>query len=394
MKTAQNFQEQFLNSLSKTEFVLSEATRQAFLNIPRHEFVTKYRNSGNSTWEVISKDNIEQHLATLYRDAPLILVGDDDHNVKSTISQPSFVLRMIEMLDLQKGHKVFELGAGSGWNAALMGHVVGPSGSVVAVEILEELIKPAQTAIAKLKLPHVAIIQGDGGDGHASSGTFDRAIFTAGSYDIPLEFYSQIKDGGLFLCVIKTKGGADNLFLLKKCGDHFETVDSLSCGFVPMTGKHAVTDMEPKWVEDIPEWKEVKDKIVSTKPFWWGAKGKETFRWRTSGFRGYLSLVEAGFHSFKLKEDSNVIADDVFFGVWSEDQKSLTIFQNEEMKTFGTSESGEIVDRHLIDWMKLGMPSLACFKLKAYPKGVRVALKEGDFLTTQRDSKFIWSLAH
>jgi len=66
----------------------------------------------------VRADNLLQHLAALYADQALILFGDDDDDVPSTISQPSFVLRMLDLLQLKPGHKVFELGTGSGWNAA------------------------------------------------------------------------------------------------------------------------------------------------------------------------------------------------------------------------------------------------------------------------------------
>ncbi len=72
-----------------------------------------------------------------------MLYGEDDSNVLSTISQPSFVLRMLDMLQLRPGHRVFELGAGSGWNAALMGHLVGPEGQVFSLELIPEVARAA-----------------------------------------------------------------------------------------------------------------------------------------------------------------------------------------------------------------------------------------------------------
>ena len=91
--------------------------------------------------------SLAEHIATLYANRPLILFGDDDENLPSTVSQPSFVLRMLDLLQLEAGGKVFELGAGSGWNAALMGHLVGPAGQVVSLEIIPELAQGAGQAI-------------------------------------------------------------------------------------------------------------------------------------------------------------------------------------------------------------------------------------------------------
>jgi len=64
-------------------------------------------------------------------------------------SQPSFVLRMLDMLQLQPGQTVFELGAGSGWNAALMGHLVGPEGRVFSLELIPEVARAAAKAVQR-----------------------------------------------------------------------------------------------------------------------------------------------------------------------------------------------------------------------------------------------------
>src|SRR5437773_10290630 len=98
---------------------ISEATASAYLATPRHLFVTSYREWGSKQWHRVHEENLQEHVAALYANRPLILFGEDDDNIPSTISQPSFVLRMLDLLRLSPGHKVFELGAGSGWNAAL-----------------------------------------------------------------------------------------------------------------------------------------------------------------------------------------------------------------------------------------------------------------------------------
>jgi protein-L-isoaspartate(D-aspartate) O-methyltransferase len=72
-------------------------------------------NGGTKEWHVVNTENLAQHIATLYADRPLILFGNDDQNVLSTISQPSLVLRMLDLLELKEGDRVLELGAGSGW---------------------------------------------------------------------------------------------------------------------------------------------------------------------------------------------------------------------------------------------------------------------------------------
>ena len=140
METLEKLQRQILEQNRRLfhKTPISQATERAFLATPRHLFVKRYREWGTTDWRQVTAENLEQHLPTLYADRPLLLFGDDDSNVLSTISQPSFVLRMLDMLRLQPGQTVFELGAGSGWNAALMGHLVGPDERVFSLELIPE----------------------------------------------------------------------------------------------------------------------------------------------------------------------------------------------------------------------------------------------------------------
>ena len=227
MDSAEKFQKQLLEQARAIyhETPLSEATQQAYLARPRHKFVRRYRLWGIKEWNEVNDSNVEEHLPTLYSDRPLVLFGDDDDDIPSTISQPSFVLRMLDMLQLRPGQTVFELGAGSGWNAALMGYLVGEEGQVYSLELIPEMAERAAAAIESLGIKNVHVVQGDGGDGYAAGAPYDRAIFTAGAYDLPHAFFEQIKEGGLLLVVIKNEGGGDTLFLLRKKEDHFESID-------------------------------------------------------------------------------------------------------------------------------------------------------------------------
>src|SRR5262245_6864445 len=89
------------------ETPISETVARAYLDTPRHLCVTRYRQWGTRAWHEVREANLAEHLATLYANAPLILFGDDDDDVPSTISQPSFVLHMLGLLQLQPGQAVF-----------------------------------------------------------------------------------------------------------------------------------------------------------------------------------------------------------------------------------------------------------------------------------------------
>lgn len=170
---------------------ISEATVRAYLATPRHLFVRRYRERASHNWCDVNQGNLHQHLAVLYDDRSITLFGDDDDNIPSTISQPSFVLRMLDLLQLQPGQTVFELGTGSGWNAALIGRLVGPSGRVFSVEIIPELARRAADRIAQLGIANVTVVTADVGEGYAAGGPYDRITFTAGTYNLPRQFYDS-----------------------------------------------------------------------------------------------------------------------------------------------------------------------------------------------------------
>jgi protein-L-isoaspartate(D-aspartate) O-methyltransferase len=393
MNSAEKFQYQLLEQAQAIyqETPLSEATQKAYLETPRYKFVRRYRRWGVKEWNEINDDNLEEHLATLYSDRALVLFGDDDDDVPSTISQPSFVLRMLDMLQLEPGQKVFELGAGSGWNAALMGQLVGPQGCVYSLELIPEMARAAAATMDVLGIKNVKVIEGDGGEGYAAGAPYDRAIFTAGAYDLPHPFFEQIKEGGLFLVVIKNEGGGDTLFLLRKKAEYFESMDSMPCGFVQMRGKYQLDSLKAVQIETLPEWHELKKQPVSTRPFWWGGKGKQDFPWRTLAIRSFLGITEPFFRAFKT-EGGEHLREQYYFGLRDEEQKSLVVAKDDLLLSYGNSTAEERLIKSLEQWLKLGMPGAASFSLKIYPIDFPLTTSENEWIVKRQESQFLWSL--
>jgi protein-L-isoaspartate(D-aspartate) O-methyltransferase len=393
MESAEKYQRQLLEQAQAIyhETPLSEATQKAYLATSRHQFVRRYRRWGVKEWNEVNEDNLEEHLATLYSDRALVLFGDDDDDVPSTISQPSFVLRMLDMLQIEPGQKVFELGTGSGWNAALMGQLVGPQGCVYSLELLPEMAHAAAATIDALGIKNVKVIEGDGGEGYAAGAPYDRAIFTAGAYDLPHPFFEQIREGGLFLVVIKNEGGGDTLFLLRKEHEYFESLDSMPCGFVQMRGKYQLESLKPIQLETLPEWSELKNKPVNTRPFWWGGKGKQDFPWRTLGVRSFLGITELSFRAFKT-QSSEHLREQYYFGLWDQEQKSLVVAKDDLLLSYGNSTAEERLIKSLEQWISLGMPGAASFSLKIYPIDFPLTTSENEWIVKRKESQFLWSL--
>jgi protein-L-isoaspartate(D-aspartate) O-methyltransferase len=374
------------------ETLISETVVSAYLDTPRHVFVKRYRQWGTKAWHEVHEANLAEHLAMLYANAPLILFGDDDNDVPSTISQPSFVLHILSLLQLQPGQAVFELGAGSGWNAALMGHLVRPGGQVYSIEIIPEVAKMAARSMETLGITNVHIIEADGGEGYAAGAPYDRAIFTAGTYDLPHHFYEQMRDGGLLLIVMKNEGGGDTLFLLRKTADHFESLESEPCGFVQLRGKYAIKSLEPIPLERLPEWPELRQQEISRTPFWWGGKGKEGLRWRTLGIRSFLGIAEPTFRAFKTEKAETRARAEHFFGLWDQAHQSLVVAKDDGLIAYGSVVAKDRLLQRVRQWVDLGMPSAACMTLQVYPSDVPLMAGEYEWLVKRPESQFLWSL--
>jgi protein-L-isoaspartate(D-aspartate) O-methyltransferase len=375
---------------ARTEDVqLGDAIESAFVAVPRHRFVQRYRPWGRKEWQEVTERNLPEHLAALYADRPLCLLGDDDDDPISTISQPSFVLRMLKLLELAPGHKVFELGSGSGWNAALMGYLVGGRGHVDSVEVVPELAEAASRNVRAMGFANVSIVTGDGGEGCAGAAPFDRAVFTAGAYDLPRPFYSQVREGGRLLMVVKSEGGGDSLYVLEKKTEHFESVAAMPCGFVSLQGKYHLTGLDPSPIEALPAWSELENREVCRMPFWWGGAGSESFVWRTQGIRCFLSIAEPSFLAFSTPGT----CADHFFGLWEEAQGSLVLAKGDSLVAYGTPHALERLRQRIAEWTALGMPGAASYTLRLYPVEHLVDPAANQWIVERKESKFVWSLS-
>lgn len=165
-----------------------------------------------------------------YVDSP-VRIGHDQ-----TISQPYIVAFMTQELDLQPGHKLFELGTGSGYQAAVASMLVD---EVFSVEIVPELAKRAGDDLARLGYDNVHVRHGDGWAGWPSEAPFDRIIVTAAAPELPAPLLEQLANGGRMIIPVGPAGGRQDLVLVWKTREgEVKTRELLPVRFVPVTGDH------------------------------------------------------------------------------------------------------------------------------------------------------------
>ena len=153
-----------------------------------------------------------------------------------TISQPYIVALMSDLLRPDSGHRILELGTGSGYQAAVLAHL---SAEVFTIEIVEPLGKEAAERFSKLGYANIETRIGDGYYGWEEHAPFDSIIVTAAASHVPPPLIAQLKPGGRM--VIPVGGGfqVQKLMLIEKTEDGgIETRQILPVRFVPLTGSH------------------------------------------------------------------------------------------------------------------------------------------------------------
>lgn len=136
---------------------------------------------------------------------------------KQTISQPSTVAFMLELLQVQSGDKVLDIGSGSGWTSALLAFLVGDLGRVYAVERIEALKKFGQFNLRKYPdlSRRVAFVSADGSIGLEKESPFDKILVSAGAKEIPNSLIKQLKPGGNLVIPVGSEA-LQSVFLLHK----------------------------------------------------------------------------------------------------------------------------------------------------------------------------------
>ncbi|MEV0313501.1 methyltransferase, FxLD system [Nonomuraea fuscirosea] len=161
-----------------------------------------------------------------------------DGSAISSASSPKLVAEMLEQLDIQPGHRVLEIGAGTGFNAALMAELVGPDGHVVTIDIDDDLVEGARRGLRAAGYEQVEVICGDGADGHPAGGPYDRLIVTAGAWDLTAAWWQQLAGGGRMVVpvLLHDSGLTRSLAFDLDQPDRMVSTSALVCGFVPMRG--------------------------------------------------------------------------------------------------------------------------------------------------------------
>jgi len=183
----------------------------AMETVPRHEFVP------------------DRYLSQAYADHPLPI------GYGQTISQPFIVALMSEVLQLEKGDRVLEIGTGSGYQAAVLAEM---ETQVFTVEIIPELAKEARERLINLGYLNIEVLNADGYYGWDEHAPFDALIVTAAPDHLPQPLLQQMAEGGRLVIPIGPIGAVQTLWLLENLEGELVATNLGAVSFVPLTGEH------------------------------------------------------------------------------------------------------------------------------------------------------------
>lgn len=233
MGTQDKLRDRFVSEQIEARGVRDSLVLAAMRNVPREMFVPEDRRP------------------EAYQDSPLPI------GAGQTISQPYIVAFMVEALALRGGEKVLEIGAGSGYAAAVLAEIAG---EVFTVERIGQLAERAAANLADCGCGNVHVRHADGTEGWVEEAPFDAILVSAGAPDVPKSLMRQLAIGGHMVVPVGSDPRAQELIRITRVDeDEYEREDIADVRFVPLIGKEG-------WETKDSDWETKSPRVIQTRP--------------------------------------------------------------------------------------------------------------------------------
>ncbi|MFY1671861.1 protein-L-isoaspartate O-methyltransferase family protein [Plantactinospora sp. WMMB334] len=249
MSPAEELRARYVDDLRR-DGLLGEDLVRAFATVPREEFLATGFDGGGGRWVGPADPDF---LPLVYRNHPLVTKVVDGVPVSSS-SQPSLMAAMIESLELRPGSRVLEIGAGTGYNAALMA-VLGAR--VTSIDIAPDVVERAAAALRRVGLAHaVEVRSGDGYLGGAALAPYDRVVVTVGVTGVSPRWLDQLAPGGHLLAPVEHAGNHPVLRIRPGGPGMGEARGALRAGFMsaagPLAARYPGLHPAPRRTDTLP----------------------------------------------------------------------------------------------------------------------------------------------
>jgi len=211
--------------------------------------------------QVMSRGITDQRVIQAMLEVPRHIFLDDDAGPQAysdhafpigfsqTMSQPSMVAYLCEMLALTGSERILEIGTGSGYQAAVLSKLAA---EVYTVERIAPLSGKARKALNQLGIGNVQVKVGDGAAGWGERIVFDRVLLTAAARSVSQNILTQLCDGGFLLGPVEKEDHSQEIVKVTRSGDTFDLKRLKECSFVPLINGVDPGDREPKVIRRLP----------------------------------------------------------------------------------------------------------------------------------------------
>jgi protein-L-isoaspartate(D-aspartate) O-methyltransferase len=196
--------------------ITTEGVEAAIREVPRHLFLLDVRTD------------------RAYADSAVTIKYNRAGVPISSASQPSMVAQMLEQLGVRAGDHALEIGTATGYNAALLAHLVGAEGAVVSVEIEGDLAARAGESLGATGFGQVKVVLGDGRAGFAEGAPYQRIIVTAGVREVAPAWLQQLAEGGRLVVPLVNLTGEGMSVMFEMVEGQPVARSGRPCGFVPL----------------------------------------------------------------------------------------------------------------------------------------------------------------
>ncbi|MFQ6033812.1 MAG: methyltransferase domain-containing protein [Candidatus Bipolaricaulia bacterium] len=384
MKEVSRLLARYAQELKERGASRSKQVERAFRRVERHRLLEwLYLEDDESKFEYAGKrfarrdfdlqDPDPALLEVIYSDRALLTRLDPP----SSTSQPTLVAEMLELLELGRGMNVLEIGAGTGYNAALMQEIVGDGGHITAIDIQEEVVEQTRRLLEAAGYDKIEIIAKDGAFGHPENAPYDRIVATVGCPDISFRWAEQLADGGFMLIPLQHGGeGFDPLVQIwKEDGKLIGRFVGWS-GFMSIRGEL-----------------EVEQRVSFA--------GQQSLRGRepTAEYPLFGSLKELNelrgkgqweeFQAFPL---FLALADErAYWGGLFDEEKGVILIDRKKIALYGDESLYQDLKGLCEQWEGLGRPGLSDWRLEFFPRGhaPKIAEQEGAWVIERKFSEEI-----
>ncbi len=366
MIASHQLRQQLVESLRERGLFGSDVIARAFLTVPREAFVP----------------GVE--LESVYKDRAITTKREAGVPVSSS-SQPAMMATMLRQLEVQPGMRVLEIGAGTGYNAALLQELTGESGRVTSLEIDAEVASWATQRLRQAGYNQVEVIETDGGLGWAAGAPYDRIELTVGTAEIAPAWVDQLAPGGILVVPLWVNTVQLCIALVKESG-RLQSRSAVACGFTRIRGCLAGADrfrvLQPKVMiasASAESSDDVVRQAVTSAPLRESVDGASLH-----GFSAFMALHDAS--TVMVSSDDELVTGfgGTTFGLADSADQSLCLVgfpmeqgSSSQVYSYNGTRARERVMRLLDSWQSAGSPRVSDFEISVHPLSANVPLERG-----------------